>query len=289
MLFLLEGCANPVSGQDNYPYEPDTPAPSAHEGSFVSDHGTMVFNGDGESVMIDFDRELAELTGLAEGTWKGTYAFLSGDLPPHGSFPVRYDIAHEMRITVGEQSAVIDMGIASEDGSTGQVGVNVVTPERIPMLFSGDGFFNVEFRKEKNPSVIQDDHSVTQFFFQESYGSDYDRAVVCRLDYNAGDGSYAVSFKPESVKEEDALTVQTDRDFDSKLRVVLQEHDIESWNGFHEADTEIMDGIGFSLRAAFSDGSVIEANGYMEWPDHYVAAAEAIHELFRDACGGAAP
>ncbi len=54
-----------------------------------------------------------------------------------------------MQITVGKKSAVIDMGLATEDGKTGQIGVNTVTPERIPMLFSGDnGFFSVVFQKE---------------------------------------------------------------------------------------------------------------------------------------------
>ena len=290
VIFFLTGCSNTGSGLDNYPYEPDTPAPAAHEGIFVSGYGTMEFNGDGESVSIDFDKELAELTGLPEGHQEGVYEFLSGNLPPHGSFPVRYDIAHEMRITIGDQSALIDLGIASEDGKTGQVGVNVVTPERIPMLFSEDGFFTVEFRKEEHDPVIpHDDRTVTQFFFQESYGSDYDRAVVCRLEYNAGDGSYTVFFKPDGVKEKDGLTAHTEGDFGSQLKAVLWEHDIESWNGFDGKDTDIMDGIGFSLYVSFSDGSGIKANGYMEWPDHYVAAAEAIHELFRDACEGSAP
>ncbi len=146
---LCVGCSRTGSRPDNYPYEPDTPAPAAHDGVFASEHGTMTFSGDNESVEIDFDADLAALTGLPEGTHRGTYAFLSGDLPPHGSFPVRYDIAHELRITVDGQSAVIDMGIAAEDGSSGQVGVNVVTPERIPMLFRENGrFFHIMFQKE---------------------------------------------------------------------------------------------------------------------------------------------
>ena len=90
------------------------------------------------------------MTGLPEGEHTGTYVFLSGDLPPHGSIPVRYDTAHELRITVDGKSAVIDMGIAAEDGKSGQVGVNVVTPERIPMLFHQDGqFFHIQFQKEQ--------------------------------------------------------------------------------------------------------------------------------------------
>ena len=147
---LLTGCIGRGSNPGNMPYEPDTPAPAAHDGVFVSEHGTLRFNGDGTSIETEFDAELSELTGLPEGTQQGTYVFLSGNLPPHGSMPVRYDTAHELEITVGEQSAVIQMGIASEDGKTAQVGVDIVTPERIPMLFYEDSkSFDVIFTKEQ--------------------------------------------------------------------------------------------------------------------------------------------
>ena len=148
LIIMILCCACAGSKPDNYPYEPDTPAPAPHDGVFASEHGTMTFDGDGESIVIDFDSSLADLTGLPEGTQEGTYVFLSGELPPHGSIPVRYDIAHELRITVGERSAVIEMGLASEDGSSAQAGTDTVTPERIPMLFYEDGrSFHVEFRK----------------------------------------------------------------------------------------------------------------------------------------------
>lgn len=80
---------------------------------------------------------------------EGTYVFLSGNLPPNGSFPVRYDIAHELQLTEDGKSVVINAGLASEDGKSGQVGVNIVTPEWIPMLFDEDGsFFSVVFEKQ---------------------------------------------------------------------------------------------------------------------------------------------
>ena len=146
LALLSVGC---VPQKENYPYEPDTPSPAAHEGTFVSEHGTMTFFGDGERVRINFDEDLATLTDLPEGEHEGTYIFLSGDLPPHGSFPVRYDIAHEMQITVEGQSVLINLGYASEDGHTGQVGMNVVTPECIPMLFDGNGrYFHIKFLRE---------------------------------------------------------------------------------------------------------------------------------------------
>ena len=99
--------------------------------------------------MIDFDEELASLTELPRGEHEAVYVFLSGDLPPNGSFPVRYDTAHELQITVSGKTVVIDMGLAAEDGRTGTTGVDTVTPERIPMLFHNDsGFFDVEFLKK---------------------------------------------------------------------------------------------------------------------------------------------
>lgn len=152
-VLFLDGCAGGNEMLDNYPYEPDTPAPAAHEGTFESEHGTMVFSGDGESIEIDFDEELAGLLDLPSGKCEGTYVFLSGDLPPHGSFPVRYDTAHEMQINIGEKSVVVDMGVAAPDGSTAQIGVNTVTPEYIPMLFHPDGsFFHIEFVKKGSGS-----------------------------------------------------------------------------------------------------------------------------------------
>lgn len=153
LLALLCTACTGIDEKDNYPYEPDTPAPAAHDGVFISDYGTLTFNGDGESIKIYVGSGITDLFELPEGEYEGTYTFLSGDLPPHGSMPIRYDVAHELEIKLdvdGEQYVkVFDMGIASEDGRTGTVGVDIVTPESIPFLFKdGDQFFDVTFYKE---------------------------------------------------------------------------------------------------------------------------------------------
>ena len=133
----------------NYPPVPDTPAPAPHKGVFVSDHGSMEFNGDDTSVVIDFDAELAEMSGLPEGRAEGTYVFLSGDLPPHGSIDIRYDAAHEIRITIGESTAVIDLGIVAE-GGTMQKSLQMVTPESIPIVvFKDDKPVGIVFELQK--------------------------------------------------------------------------------------------------------------------------------------------
>lgn len=147
---LLAGCGSGGGGTTaNMPYEPDTPAPAPHDGVFVSDRGTMEFNGDGSTVIIDFDSELSQLLGLPEGKQEATYVFLSGDLPPVGSVDVRYDVAHELRLSTEDTSVVVDMALVAEDGKTVTLGVNTVTPERIPMYFSvDDNNVNVIFIKQ---------------------------------------------------------------------------------------------------------------------------------------------
>lgn len=121
----------------NYPPVPDTPVPDPHNGLFVSEYGSMEFNGDDTTVIIDFGPELAEMSGLPEGRQEGTYTFLSGNLPPHGSFDIRYDAAHELRITVGDDSVVIRIGTVTESGTV-QVSLQTVTPEKIPTVFYKD-------------------------------------------------------------------------------------------------------------------------------------------------------
>ena len=66
---FLTGCAT------EQPPPADTPEPPAHIGTFVSEYGSMTFNGDGESVVIDFQPELADATELPSGTAEGQYVF----------------------------------------------------------------------------------------------------------------------------------------------------------------------------------------------------------------------
>lgn len=134
LALTLGGCGGGEEFIDyNYPYEPDTPRPAPHEGIFVSPHGTMTFNGDGESVVIDFDEALTENLNLPAGRQNATYEFLSGDLPPHGHVEIRYDVAMAFALTVGEGDAAVyamtDIGMY-EDGHF-YSGTNCTTEDRI--------------------------------------------------------------------------------------------------------------------------------------------------------------
>ena len=152
LALMCASCSEPEN-RGNYPYEPDTPAPDPHSGVFISDYGMLAFNGDGESITVTAGPELAELFEIPEGEYEGKYVFLSGDLPPNGSVPVRYDTAHELELDLNingqTYSKVFDCGIAADDGSTATVGVGIVTEEMIPLLFAEEGlFFDIKFIKE---------------------------------------------------------------------------------------------------------------------------------------------
>ncbi len=152
MSLFLSACVQ-NNTLDNYPLEPDGPAPDPHDGVYVSEYGSLIFNGDNESITVQIGKELTQLFELEEGEYEGSYVFLSGNLPPHGSFPIRYDAAHELQIDLDnngtQYSKVFDIGVASEDGKSGTVGLNTVSPERIPFLFNDEGvFLTVLFVKE---------------------------------------------------------------------------------------------------------------------------------------------
>ena len=134
----LCGCVH-----ENKPYDPGTPEPAAHDGLFTSEHGSLRFHGDGKTVTIDFDEYLARLTGLPAGEAEGSYVFLSGDLPPHGSVEVRYDTAYELKLSAGETSVVIELGEPTQDGKSWQSSLGMVTPEKIPLAVPAKNFFRI--------------------------------------------------------------------------------------------------------------------------------------------------
>ena len=89
---LLVACGNDTPPDDG------TPEPDPHIGTFVSEYGTMTFNGDGESITFDFTSEFAEAAGLSGGEQSGSYVFLF----QHGQW--RYDKAERFRITAADSA-----------------------------------------------------------------------------------------------------------------------------------------------------------------------------------------
>ena len=152
LLAALGACAA-KPGYENRPYEPDTPAPAPLNGVFTSEGGSMTFNGDGKTIVLDLEPEFAKRAGLPEGHSEGTCTFIQ-DLPPYGHVDVRYDTAHNLDITIGEGEDVLfvslEIGFASEDGSTAIVYNGAVTETSIPILLSEEDCETFLFQKQKS-------------------------------------------------------------------------------------------------------------------------------------------
>ena len=139
LALLLPGCGHKP---ENIPYEPDTPAPAPMNGVFVSSVGTMTFNGDDKTIILDLTDEFAQRIGLPYAQCEGTYDFTQS-LPPHGRVSVRADTAHNLDIYYNDGDQVshvyLDIGYASEDGSTYTVYIGAVTETSIPIVLSDKG------------------------------------------------------------------------------------------------------------------------------------------------------
>ena len=110
LMCILLFCA--ACGAKDMPPDSSLPEPDPHDGVFTSEYGTMTFNGDGESVTVDFSRELAEAAGLPGGEQSGTYVFLF----QHGQW--RYDKAERFRIAVSDVSYDFINDFTVTDGNT---------------------------------------------------------------------------------------------------------------------------------------------------------------------------
>ena len=146
---LICGCSG--NGNENFPYEPDTPAPAAHQGTFSCEYGTLTFFGDGKNVTADLDNSTGIFGELLSGRLEGTYRFVS-DLPPHGRVDVRYDTAHGLELTLNKDRAqhalYWNLGYLSEDGKTAIICIGAVTEELIPVVFETDaGLIQALFKK----------------------------------------------------------------------------------------------------------------------------------------------
>ena len=105
----------------------------------------MTFNGDGESVLLDFDAEIAKNTGLPEGVTEAKYYFFAPVVP--AGYICEYNEAHEMHFIIGEEDIGLNAGVRTPEGSF-SYGVNCITAERITLFGSSPDWW-FEFNKEK--------------------------------------------------------------------------------------------------------------------------------------------
>lgn len=130
---ILAGC---IPRSNDRPPDPGTPLPPPHEGSFISNYGSMTFNGDGKTVFIDFSPEFLEVLDNPPNEETYYYVFT------WYSFGIcRYDTATDYKIYNEASDIDLTFSLYLEGKGT--------TEDMIAFSYPTPGEDNVVFNKKK--------------------------------------------------------------------------------------------------------------------------------------------
>ena len=79
--------------------------------------------------------------------------------------------------------------------------------------------------------------------------------------------------------------IRTDPALAAELVRIMDEYNVQSWDGFDESDENVLDGEFFGFSAALTNGVTIRADGDNSFPEHYFQASGEIEELLASAEG----
>lgn len=64
-----------------------------------------------------------------------------------------------------------------------------------------------------------------------------------------------------------------------QVQELFEKYEVETWDGFHEEEENILDGISFGLEVVFTDGKKISAQGNNVFPTNYQQVFQMLHTL----------
>ena len=107
--------------------------------------------------------------------------------------------------------------------------------------------------------------------------------------YNGGYYYYDISVKDDKViykaQGSNGVDLNINKEIDKKyleeLNDILNDNQVNLWDGFDKRDDSIMDGASFTLEVKYSDGKKLKALGYMKYPKNYDEAHEKIFEFLK--------
>ena len=73
----------------------------------------------------------------------------------------------------------------------------------------------------------------------------------------------------------------------ARLCALADELGLKAWNGFHGTNPNVLDGDGFGVHIVFVGGDKVDASGYMEFPQGYRMAKNALFSFFEGVLKGA--
>ena len=129
----------------------------------------------------------------------------------------------------------------------------------------------------KKDSVDVSEITSFKFFYTIGY------ALNSSVNYDINCTNNCVAkIKKSGVSEEDAVTVEIDRDVVKKLENILINNKVNKWNGFNKKNKKVLDGNSFSISIKMKNGNEISASGYMKRPKNYKKVREELDNFFNN-------
>ena len=118
----------------------------------------------------------------------------------------------------------------------------------------------------------------------EGGGDAFERFYFMRGGYMAPQ-SFEVTLTEDgyTIRENDGNPWALDPSLAEDLLRIVADCGLKQWDGFHGTNPHVLDGEGFALEMAFSDGTTVYASGTNAFPDGYREASDRLDELFEKA------
>ena len=131
-------------------------------------------------------------------------------------------------------------------------------------------------RKEKSVEI----KDIVSFRFTYSNGYMANANIIYEYYYDKDESKYMVSVKPHLVADEEKVVKEAPNEFQTRLKNIIIKYELGKWNGFKKYDQNVLDGDDFSFHVRMKDDNLIDADGYMMWPDNYKTVRDEFDKLF---------
>ena len=145
----------------------------------------------------------------------------------------------------------------------GTTGVNIYG--RSPIIENDDASYTAVVDEELNVT-LRAERAISTFFLYRNGEINYDSYQIIREQ----DGYY--------VSVNDGEGQSMDSEAADALMRIIDEYDVARWDGFDESEENVLDGEGFWLEIALTDGTSITARGENAFPENYFPAISRIQE-----------
>lgn len=132
-------------------------------------------------------------------------------------------------------------------------------------------------RRKENKVEIKD---IISFRFSYSRGYMANANIIYEYYYDEEENKYMVSVKPHLIPDEEKVVKEAPSEFQDKIKNIIIKYELGKWNGFKKYDKDVLDGDDFSFHVRMLGDNLIDANGYMMWPDNYKIVRDEFDKLF---------